>query len=135
MSYLFAYITSAAIAIAYRGPLRAIPGAGLAGLLGWAGYHASRSFGAPEMLAVSIGAFMLGTTGEVLARMMREPTPLFVVPGLFPLVPGLLAYNGMLFLAREELVSAGQALARTGFYAAALAAGLALPPAIFRLRR
>jgi len=133
INYLFAFITSAAIAISFRGPLRAAPAAGLAGMIGYAGYQVSTQwFGAPQMLGAFLGALLVGTTGEIMARRLREPTILFIVPGLFPLVPGLMAYNGMLLLAREELLEAGKMLTRTIFYAGALAAGLALPPALFR---
>lgn len=135
LNLLFAFITSAAIAVSFRGPLRAIPGAGLAGMLGYAAFHGTAWLGAPQMLSAFLGAVMVGLTGEVLARRLREPVILFVIPGLFPLVPGLMAYRGMLMLASEELGGAGLMLARMLFYAGALAAGLALPPVLLRGRR
>lgn len=135
MSYLFAFIASAAIAVSFRGPRRAIWASGLTGLLGWAASQVAGYTGAPQMLGAFAGALAVGTAGEILARRLREPALLFVVPGLFPLVPGIMAYNGMLLLAREELSLAGQLLTRTVFYAGALAAGLALPPALLRRRR
>lgn len=132
INILFAFITSAAIGISFRGPLRSIPPIGLAGMLGYAANQAVVRAGAPQVLAAFIGAAVVGTVGELMARRLREPTTLFVVPGLFPLVPGLMAYNGMLLLAREELILAAQMLTRTIFYAGALAAGLVVPPAILR---
>ncbi|MFZ5824828.1 MAG: threonine/serine exporter family protein [Bacillota bacterium] len=134
ITYLFAYITSAAIAVSFRAPGGAVPWAGLSGMLGWAGYDLSLRAGAPEPMAVFLGALLLGTVGELLARRLREPTILFIIPGLFPLVPGLIAYNGMLLLAREEMLGAGVQLTRTLFVAGALASGLAVPPALFRRR-
>jgi uncharacterized membrane protein YjjB (DUF3815 family) len=136
MTYFFAFLGSAAIALSFRMPLRAVPAAGLAGVLGWFGYHGlTLLFGASPMLSAFVGALLVGTAGELFARKLREPTTMFIVPGLFPLVPGLMAYSGMLFLAREEMVAASQMLTRAAFYAGALAAGLALPPAIMRRRR
>lgn len=132
INYLFAFLTSAAITVSFRGPLRALPASGLAGLLGWAGYQGAQAMGAPQVGCAFMGALVVGTAAEVMARRLREPALLFVVPGLFPLVPGLMAYNGMLLLAREELLTAGQTLTRTMFYAGALAAGLAVPAAMFR---
>lgn len=134
ITYLFAYVTSAAIAISFRSPRRAIPWVGVSGLGAWAGYDIALRAGAPEPLAVFLGALTLGAVGEVLARRLREPTILFVIPGLFPLVPGIIAYNGMLLLAREETAEAAQQLSRALFIAGALAAGLAVPPALFRRR-
>lgn len=134
-SYLFAFITSAAIAVSFRGRLRAVPAAGLAGFLGYAGYDLTLRLGGPQMLGAFVGALMVGTAGELLARRLREPTLVFVAPALFPLVPGLMAYGGMLSLARQDLSEAGLQLTRTLFYAGALAAGLSLPPAFFRRQR
>jgi uncharacterized membrane protein YjjB (DUF3815 family) len=135
LNYLFAFITSAAIVLPFRGNLRAVPAAGLAGALGFAGYDVCYRLGGPQMLAAFIGAFLVGTAGEMMARRLRQPTLLFVVPALFPLVPGLMAYGGMLSLARGELSLAGQELSRTAFYAGSLAAGLAIPPAFWRRPR
>ncbi|MGE5673061.1 MAG: threonine/serine exporter family protein [Mycobacterium leprae] len=132
---LFAFITSASSAIAFRGPLRAVPASGLTGLSGYAAYTVSTQHGAPEMLAAFLGALVVGLAGELLARRLRQPTLLFVVPGLFPLVPGIIAYNGMLSLARNDLPNAAHQIARTMFYAGSLAAGLALPPAVLRRHR
>lgn len=134
LNLLFAFVTSSSIALAFRGPLRAAPAAGLTGLLGYATFVFAHQWGAPSTLSVFLGALMIGTAGELLARKLREPTLLFVAPGLFPLVPGLIAYSGMLGLARGEMVVAGQELTRTMFFAGALAAGLALPPVLLRPR-
>lgn len=135
MNGLFAFVTSAAIAIAFRSPLRAVPAAGLTGLLGWLTSRAVSQNGLPSIFGTFLGALVVGTMGELLARRLRKPAPLFVIPALFPLVPGLMAYNGMLLLAREELAQAGQLLTRTVFYAGAIAAGLAIPSALLRRRR
>lgn len=135
MAYLFAFITSAAIAVSFRAPKRTIAWAGFSGMAGWAGYDLSLRAGAPAALAVFLGALALGTVGELLARWLREPTLLFILPGLFPLVPGLIAYNGMLLLAREQVLEGAVQLSRAIFFSGALAAGLAVPPAIFRRRR
>ena len=134
LNYLFAFMTSAAIAVSFRGRLRAVPASGLAGLLGWAGYDLTLRLGLPQMLGAFLGALAVGVAGELLARRLREPTLMFVVPALFPLVPGIMAYSGMLSQARQDLTAAAAELTRTGFYAGSLAAGLSLPPAILRRR-
>jgi uncharacterized membrane protein YjjB (DUF3815 family) len=135
LNYLFAFLTSAAIAVSFRGNLRAAPASGLAGALGFAGYDVCYRLGGPQMLAAFVGAFLVGAAGELMARRLREPTLMFVVPALFPLVPGLMAYGGMLSLARQELSVAAHELTRTAFYAGALAAGLSIPPALWRKPR
>lgn len=134
-NYIYAFITSVAIAVSFRGPLRAVTASGLAGLLGYLSYDLILRFQGSMMLGAFVGALLVGAAGEVMARRLKQPTTLFVVPGLFPLVPGLMAYNGMLLLAQENWSAAAQMLSRTAFYAGCLAAGLALPPAIMRRNR
>jgi uncharacterized membrane protein YjjB (DUF3815 family) len=133
-TYLFAYVCSAAIAVSFRGPRRAIHWVGLAGMAGWAGYDLTLRTGASSALAVFLGALVLGTVGELLARRLKEPTILFIIPGLFPLVPGIIAYNGMLLLSQERPSEAALLISKALFFAGALAAGLAVPPALFRRR-
>jgi len=134
INLLMSFITSAAIAVAFRGPLRAVFASGCTGLIGYSVYAGAQRLGSPQLLAIFLGALAIGTAGELLARTLREPTLLFVIPGLFPLVPGIWVYNGMLSMARGDMQAAGQDLARTMFWAGALAAGLALPPALLRSR-
>jgi len=134
MTYLFAFVASAAISVSFRVPPRAILGAGASGLMAWAGCDLSLKMDAPPVMAVFLGAIVLGTTGELLARRLKEPTILFIIPGLFPLVPGLIAYNGMLMLAQEQLSEAAMLITRALAIAGALAAGLAVPPALLRRR-
>ncbi|HEY3369025.1 MAG TPA: threonine/serine exporter family protein [Symbiobacteriaceae bacterium] len=135
LNFLAAFTTSAAAAAAFRGPLRAVWASGLTGLLGYITYELARALHAPQVLAAFVGALTIGAAGELLARYLRQPTLLFIVPGLFPLAPGFMAYTGMLELARGQVASAGHELTQTMFYAGSLAAGLALPPALLRRNR
>lgn len=134
INLLMSFVTAGAIAVAFRGPLRAVLASGCTGLIGYGVYVGMKAINSPELLAIFLGALAVGTAGELFARTLREPTLLFVIPGLFPLVPGIWAYNGMLSMARGDMTTAGQDLARTMFWAGALAAGLALPPALLRNR-
>lgn len=134
-NYIYAFLTSAAIAVSFRGPLRAVPASGLAGLLGYLSYDLIIRYQGSMMLASFVGALLVGATGEFMARRLKQPSTLFVVPGLFPLLPGLMAYNGMLLLAQENWTTAAQMLSRTAFYTGCLAAGMALPPAVMRRNR
>lgn len=135
IQYPFAFITSACIAVSFRAPRQAIPWVGLSGLVAWAGYDITLRLGGPAGFAVFIGAISLGTLAEWLARRLRQPVILFVIPGLFPLVPGIIAYRGMLLFSQERLQEGASQLFRALFFAGTLAGGLAVPPALFRRRR
>lgn len=130
--YLFAFMTSAAIAVTFRAPRRTIPWIGLSGLVAWAGYDLCLRLGTPPEMGIFVGALALGSLAELLARRLREPVILFIIPGLFPLVPGITAYRGMLLLSQNRLSEGALYVFRALFFAGTLAAGLAIPPALFR---
>ncbi|MBP2017527.1 uncharacterized membrane protein YjjB (DUF3815 family) [Symbiobacterium terraclitae] len=132
ITYPFAFITAAAIAVSFRSPRATVPWAGLCGLMAWAGFDLSRRMGAPEPAAIFAGAIVLGVLAEALARLLHRPAILFVIPGLFPLVPGIIAYRGMLMLSRSDLAGGAWQLARALLYAGTLAAGLTVPTVLFR---
>lgn len=135
ITYIAAFVTSGAIGVSFRAPRSAILWIGLCGLVGWAGYDISLRLGAAEALAVFIGALTLGMLAEVLARRLRQPAILFIMPGLFPLVPGIIAYRGMLLISRNMAQEGAVQVLRALFVAGSLAAGLAIPPVLFRRRR
>ncbi len=132
ITYPFAFVTAAAIAISFRSPRRAILWTGLCGLAGWAGFDLALRAGAPDPAAVFAGALALGVVSELLARRLHLPAILFVIPGLLPLVPGIIAYRGMLLLSQSQLAEGAWQLARALLIAGILAAGLAIPPVMFR---
>ncbi len=132
ITYPFAFVTAAAIAISFRSPRPAILWTGFCGLVGWAGFDLTLRAGGPEAAAVFVGALALGIASEVLARRLQQPAILFVIPGLLPLVPGIIAYRGMLLLSQNQLAEGAWQLARALLIAGILAAGLAIPPVVAR---
>jgi len=132
ITYPFAFVGAAIIGASFRLPRSTIPWAGLCGLTAWAGFDLSLRMGAPELAAVFVGAILLGVLAEVLARRLHHPAILFAIPGLIPLVPGIIAYRGMLMLSRNQLAEGAWQLARALLYAGILAAGLSIPTVLFR---
>jgi uncharacterized membrane protein YjjB (DUF3815 family) len=136
LNLFLAFLTSAAVGLTMRGPRHTVPAIGLVGLLGWSGYQLGLLLwpGAGPFAAL-LGALFVGVAAEILARRLRQPTILFIIPGLFPLVPGIMAYRGTLALIRGNLSGAAVTLTQTILYAGGLAVGLTIPPAFLRRRR
>ena len=63
---------------------------------------------------------------EFLARRLKCPATLFVVPGIVPLVPGSSLYYAMSCVVRRDLESARVYGAETLEYALAIAAGMSI---------
>lgn len=129
---LWAFVTSVAVNISLQAPLRTLIWGGLNGALGWLVYIGAQQWGASGVFPVFLAALVVGLSSEWLARWQRESALVFQVPAIFPLVPGLRAYSGMMLLARGDLTGAAGRLTQTLFIAATIAGGVALPVALFR---
>lgn len=137
LTYISAFLTAAATALAMRGPRHTILPIGLVGLLGWCGYQLGLLWIWPGSgpFAAFLGALVVGIAAEIFARRLHQPTILFIIPGLFPLVPGIMAYRGTLALITGDLNNAAATWVETLLYAGGLAVGLTIPPALLRRRR
>ncbi|HLO03510.1 MAG TPA: threonine/serine exporter family protein [Symbiobacteriaceae bacterium] len=135
LMYISAFLTSAATSLAMRGPKHTILPIGVIGLLGWAGYQLGLIiWPGSGAFSAFLGALVVGVAAEVFARRLHQPTILFIIPGLFPLVPGIMAYRGTLALINGELTKAAATWVETLLYAGGLAVGLTIPPAVLRRR-
>ena len=61
---------------------------------------------------------------ELLARFMRTPATLFVIPAVIPLVPGSSLYYAMSCVVQRDLASAREYGTQTLEFALAIAAGM-----------
>lgn len=67
--------------------------AGCGGAIGWLAYSIMLSSSSIMALASFFGAFTVGVYSEFMARRLKTPASMFSIPGIFPLVPGITAYN------------------------------------------
>lgn len=90
---ILAFFGSIFPAILFNIDRKKILWAGLSGALGWSVYllifHGTKS----PIVASFGGAFAVGVYSEALARKLKTPAFGFLIPGIFPLVPGVIAYN------------------------------------------
>ena len=96
-------------------------GSGLTGLVGWMGYYFA-AFRFSTAFSAFISAALIAMMGRILAVKMKAPITIFVIPGLFPLVPGISIYQSVYNLVIEESEKA----AKYGLDAFKVALGIAL---------
>ncbi|MCL4441374.1 MAG: threonine/serine exporter family protein [Firmicutes bacterium] len=127
-----AFLTSLFTGVTLRTPPPAWLAVGLTGMLGWGTSAAMLKQGIPELVAAVSGAMVVGLLSEILARLQKQPVTVYIVSGIIPLVPGIIAYNTMLqFL--EKNFNLGLLLAFKAFLIASyLAAGVAVAPLLVR---
>ena len=74
----------------------------LASMLCWLGYVLCDIFGAGIFWAIFCGTVVAGLISEVLARVVKVPVLMLLVPTLIPLFPGSTLYKMMSSLVRSE---------------------------------
>lgn len=133
---LAAIVASGCYAMLNHVPRFAVLTAGTAGGVGWLVYLLVSGWNQEIVLATFLAAFVIGLLSWGFARWQHSPVSLYILPGILPLLPGLVIYNGMLQLAHNQSLDGFLVLAQATFIGGALAAGVALSnslaPALWR---
>ena len=105
----------------------------LGGALGWLFVVLLTHLGVDEPTAYFVVALLLSLYAEVLARALKAPTTVFIIPSLIPLVPGSSLYYTMAYgLSGEKELFSGKAFATLSL-ATALAVGVIIATVLTRL--
>lgn len=102
MHFILATITTVGFSVFLNVPVNALIPSGLTGGIGWAIYVYIFSFSANSIVANFVAAAVVSMISEILARRLKHPAILFVIPGIIPLVPGLGMYNTMLYMVQKD---------------------------------
>ncbi|TDT63678.1 threonine/serine exporter family protein [Fonticella tunisiensis] len=106
--------------------------AGLSGAIGWGIYVLLYKITGGVVMAIFVGAVCVGIYGEAMARILKTPASVFTVPGIFPLVPGITAYNTVLAIVEDRIRDAYDKGIETIASAGAIAFGIILSTAVFK---
>ena len=87
------FIASFCVAIIYHTPKKHIVPAGITGSFGWVVYVILTHFGVTVAFASFFATVALTVMARLFASTRKAPVPIFLVTGIFPLVPGLGIYN------------------------------------------
>ncbi len=99
---VLAFFGSITPAILFNIDRRKIGWAGLSGALGWFIYLVVFRYAGNAIAATFLGSFVVGCYSESLARKLKTPAFEFLIPGIFPLVPGFTAYTSLRFLVENN---------------------------------
>lgn len=91
-----------------------------------------RSLGAGDVESAFVGAFLVAMSAEILARLMKVPSPVLSIPGIIPFVPGSLAYRAVIHMVRGEEVQGIGVGVKVLLVAVGIASGLLLASAVSR---
>jgi Uncharacterized conserved protein len=106
--------------------------AGLCGAIGWTTYLIVYNYKPSSVMASFSGTFIVGIYSECMARKLKTPTTEFSIPGIFPLVPGITAYNTIHAIVNENYQVAFSRGLETIAVGGAIGFGLMLSSTSFR---
>lgn len=129
---ILAFFGSVFPAILFNIDRRKIIWAGLSGALGWTVYLLIYHVTESPIVASFVGAFAIGLYSEALARKFKTPAFGFLIPGIFPLVPGVIAYNTLRAIVDNNFSEALSKGILTLAIGGGLAFGIMLSTAIFK---
>jgi uncharacterized membrane protein YjjP (DUF1212 family) len=130
-----ALVATAGFAVLFDVPRRELLIAALVGALAYGARDLARGYGIPAEAAIFLAGLAIGALGEGLARVFRQPTALFTIPGFIPLVPGAAAFRTLLEFVDGDYATGTASFVRTALLTLALAAGLGTVNALARVRR
>ena len=134
--FALAFAGSTIPAIVLHVERRLLPWAGLCGGVGYlVAVLVTPGFGIPGYLQVFLGTVVVGLLSEMFARVFKTPALTFCIPAIFPLVPGIGAYQTMQLMVSSQWEKAAASGVSTAAATFSIAFGLMLVSAFFRRRQ
>lgn len=102
MHFIYSFIATVGFAIFLNAPKSILISSGLVGGIGWSVFYYLVQLTGNDILSNFIAALLVSYISEILARRLKQPAIIFIIPGIIPLVPGLGMYNTMLYLVQND---------------------------------
>ncbi len=101
------FVGTVGFAIMYNVPKKYYIGCGLTGMAGWLMYLIvdAQNY-MTSSVASFFGAFVVVLMSRILSVRMKCPITIFLISGIFPLVPGLGIYNTVYYIVTNQLTQA-----------------------------
>ena len=123
---LAALVSTAGFCLLYHIRAQLVPFSALGGVLSWGFYLLLERADAAPFYPVLFSGVFTAVYSELMAKCVRAPATIFLIPALIPLVPGGSLYYTMLALVERDEARFRQQGMLTLQWVVALAAGISL---------
>jgi uncharacterized membrane protein YjjP (DUF1212 family) len=130
---IFGIIGSAAFAVFFKIRLRRIGFATLAILLTYALYLVMDYYAESVFAVTLVATIFAALCSEILARIIKAPATVFLIPAILPFVPGAGLYDTISYIVQGELSTAWTYGGQVVLYFLGIAVGLSVVASIFQL--
>ena len=128
-----AFIAVAAVAILVETPKDYLWCAGVVAVTGWLTYLLCCKYDVNQVLATFFSAVVITIVSHVFARILKAPVTVFLLAGIFPVVPGAGMYRIAYYLIAGDNKLVAQYLTTTLELAGVIALGNFVVDAIIRI--
>ncbi len=132
LEIFFIFMATLAFTIIFHSPKKTILPTAVIGAIAYAIYLLTEP-SYESIFAVFLSACAVGLLGDICSRIMKEPTTLFIIPGIMPLVPGSQMYYTMAALIDGDFNATAETGLLTLAIAGAIALGLVVEGSIFHI--
>lgn len=98
IEFIVAMFATISFAVLFTAPKNEVIYCGLTGALGWAVYYGMTQQGINLVLASLVATFCLTVLARGFAVVRKSPVTVYLLPGIFPLVPGAGIYYTAYYL-------------------------------------
>ena len=98
LEFIVAMFATISFAVLFTAPKKEVICCGLTGALGWIVYYGMTSQGVNPVLASLVATFCLTVLARAFAVVRMSPVTVYILPGIFPLVPGAGIYYTAYYL-------------------------------------
>ncbi len=123
-NFIYSTLATIGFSVFLHIPTSSLIPAGLSGGIGWTLFIVLDNASYNPIFSNFLASFVVSLFSEILARKLKQPATLFVIPGVIPLVPGLGMYNTMLYLVQGNFDLAISTGANVIFVGAAISLGV-----------
>lgn len=98
LEFFVAMVATVSFAILFNAPKKEVLYCGFTGAVGWIVYYAMTQNEINSVFAALVATFCLTIISRCLAVIRKHPVTMYVLPGIFPLVPGAGIYYTAYYL-------------------------------------
>ena len=98
LEFIVAMFATISFAILFNAPRKEVIYCGLTGALGWGVYYGMTQNGINLVLSSLVATFCLTVLARAFAVIRKSPVTVYILPGIFPLVPGAGIYYTAYYL-------------------------------------
>jgi len=98
VEFIVAMFATISFAILFNAPKKEVVSCGLTGALGWVVYYGMTQNAINSVLASLVATFCLTILARCFAVVRKSPVTMYLLPGIFPLVPGAGIYYTAYYL-------------------------------------